>query len=64
MTKKNLFKSIMAAALAVVMCLSVVGCFGETTNTDTYTYHTYTSVSPSNWNELTYQDSNDTVSGL
>ena len=26
----------------------------------TYTYNTYTSVSPSNWNELTYQDNNDT----
>ena len=26
----------------------------------TYTYHTYTSLSPSNWNELTYQDNNDT----
>ena len=26
----------------------------------TYTYKTYTSVSPSNWNELTYQDNNDT----
>lgn len=25
-----------------------------------YTYMTYTSVSPSNWNELTYQDNNDT----
>ena len=25
-----------------------------------YTYRTYTGVSPSNWNELTYQDSNDT----
>lgn len=25
-----------------------------------YTYNTYTSISPSNWNELTYQDSNDT----
>ena len=25
-----------------------------------YTYKTYTSVSPSNWNELTYQDNNDT----
>lgn len=24
-----------------------------------YTYNTYTSVSPSNWNELTYQDQND-----
>ena len=26
----------------------------------TYTYNTYTTVSPSNWNELTYQDNNDT----
>lgn len=26
----------------------------------TYTYNTYTAVSPSNWNELTYQDNNDT----
>ena len=26
----------------------------------TYTYNTYLSVSPSNWNELTYQDNNDT----
>ena len=26
----------------------------------TYTYRTYTALSPSNWNELTYQDSNDT----
>jgi len=26
----------------------------------TYTYHTYTALSPSNWNELTYQDNNDT----
>ena len=25
-----------------------------------YTYHTYTAQSPSNWNELTYQDNNDT----
>ncbi len=26
-----------------------------------YTYRTYTSVSPSNWNELTYQDANDST---
>ncbi len=26
----------------------------------TYTYNTYTAQSPSNWNELTYQDNNDT----
>ncbi len=27
---------------------------------NSYTYKTYTGVSPSNWNELTYQDNNDT----
>ena len=26
----------------------------------TYTYNTYVTISPSNWNELTYQDNNDT----
>jgi oligopeptide transport system substrate-binding protein len=29
-------------------------------DTKMYTYNTFTSVSPSNWNELTYQDNNDT----
>ncbi|MBE5764036.1 MAG: hypothetical protein E7339_00345 [Clostridiales bacterium] len=28
--------------------------------TKSYTYKTYTAVSPSNWNELTYRDNNDT----
>ena len=59
--------------LVAVMMLSVVACNntqgpGETTNTpDTpvvedknYTYNTYLTLSPSNWNELTYQDNNDT----
>ncbi len=32
----------------------------DTTEPATYTYKTYTTVSPSNWNELTYQDNNDT----
>lgn len=26
-----------------------------------YTYHTYTTITPSNWNELTYQDENDST---
>ncbi len=64
MSKTN-FKRIAAATLAVLMCLSVVGC-GTTkdpvdnTKTGTYTYRTYTTTSPSNWNELTYKDANDT----
>lgn len=37
---------------------------GSTPDTPkSYTYHTYTSVSPSNWNELTYKDNNDTLIG-
>ena len=35
------------------------GSSGDPTQ-KTYTYNTYTTVSPSNWNELTYQDKNDT----
>ena len=33
---------------------------GEPSVPSVHTYNTYTSVSPSNWNELTYQDNNDT----
>ena len=37
------------------------GSSGDPTPVEkTYTYNTYTTVSPSNWNELTYQDKNDT----
>ena len=58
MSKTN-FKRIAAAALAVMMLLSVVACGKPSAPADTYTYRTYTGVSPSNWNELTYQDEND-----
>ena len=58
---KTTMKRIAAAALAVLMCLSVAGCFGKTpAAAGSYTYRTYTTTSPSNWNELTYQDNNDT----
>ena len=71
MNTKRLTK-LMALVLVMVMCLSVLtACpngkedgpkefvLPEDPN-PVYTYQTYTSVSPSNWNELTYQDSNDT----
>lgn len=73
-TNKTL-RSLLAMLLAVVMVLSIAGCKPATSNpTDgtnstegtvgevdkEYTYKTYTSLSPSNWNELTYQDNNDT----
>ena len=61
MSKKTMMR-IATAALAVLMCLSVVGCGGNKTPAKTfnYTYRDYTAISPSNWNELTYQDNNDT----
>ena len=68
MSKKTL-KRALAMALVIVMMLTVAGCKGgDTTQTTTgpanvektYTYNTYTALSPSNWNELTYKDNNDT----
>ena len=53
--KTNKTLSLLAALLAVA---SLASC-GETVR-GVCTYNTYTSVSPSNWNELTYQDNNDT----
>ena len=64
MNKK--LKSVLAMTLGVVMTSSIVACGGNDGTSSssgtpaTYTYNTYTSVSPSNWNELTYQDNNDT----
>ena len=75
MKTKTLFRSILAMLLVAVMMLSVVACNvpgeketeTETKGPDTpvvtdknYTYNTYLTLSPSNWNELTYQDNNDT----
>ncbi len=53
------FKRITLAALVCVGALSLASCKtyeGE----GVYTYNTYTTLTPSNWNELTYQDNNDT----
>ena len=67
-------KKLFALLLAVLMVVSMVAC-NKTPATDptteptgttapkvepTYTYTTYTALSPSNWNELTYKDDNDT----
>lgn len=46
----------------LLAAFTLAGCKdGKGGNEDakTYTYRTFTSVSPSNWNELTYQDNND-----
>ena len=62
---KNM-RSIFALLLVAVLMLSAVGC-GQQSEQPTepvvepvYTYNTYLTLSPSNWNELTYQDANDT----
>lgn len=67
MAKK--WQKVSAGVLSAVLATSAIalapGC-GDTlvVNIDPvegidYTYRTYTSVSPSNWNELTYKDNND-----
>ncbi len=73
MNTKKLFRSILAMLLATVMLLSFAACRNSGSNATTtggenngtvadksYTYNTYLTLSPSNWNELTYQDNNDT----
>ena len=69
MNIKNVIRSVSAILLAAMMLVSIVACQdpeqpGNTSGTPeedkTYTYNTYTTLSPSNWNELTYQDNNDT----
>lgn len=54
-------KKMLVVGLTAVAVLSLGAC-GKKKNdsSKTYTYNTYTAVSPSNWNELTYQDNNDT----
>ena len=69
MNTKRLTK-LMSLVLAMVMCLAVL-CACPTRGPEPkpddpanpagrYTYQDYTTLSPSNWNELTYQDDNDT----
>ena len=58
---KNQMKRLFALLLAVMMIMTVVGCAKKGVDDDKmYTYNYYLSQSPSNWNELTYQDANDT----
>ena len=59
---KKTLKYVLATATLVAGLGSLASCKGYEWVDDgkQYTYNTYTSVSPSNWNELTYQDNNDT----
>ena len=66
-TNKTL-RSVLAMLLAVVMVLAIAGCKPaeqggtnvEQANIKQAQYNTTTSVMPSNWNEFTYADNNDT----
>ncbi len=76
MNTKTLLRSILAILMVATMMLSLFACTDpvdpvDPTDSDTepsdvvetpkeYTYNTYLTLSPSNWNELTYQDNNDT----
>ena len=55
----KMLKKLMVFVIVALVTISLVGC-GPTPKDKSYTYNTYTALSPSNWNELTYQDSNDT----
>ena len=63
MNTKRLTRLI-ALVLVAVMCLATLAACKDKKPTFTgygvYTYQDYTTLSPSNWNELTYQDNNDT----
>ena len=64
MNNKKIIRGVLAALLAALMVLSIVACVPANTPEEEdnkyYTYNTYTASSPTNWNELTYQDNNDT----
>ena len=62
------FKKFFMFLVAAIATLAVVSCTTTKPNPDegkpeekkVYTYNDFTTVSPSNWNPLTYQDNNDT----
>ena len=56
MNKK--LRSVIALVLCLVMVVSMFASCGK--DADKVTYNTTTTVMPSNWNELTYADNNDT----
>ena len=58
---KKTLKYVLASAILVGTLGSLSSCKGYKRDfSGNYTYNTYTAVSPSNWNELSYQDNNDT----
>ena len=56
---KNL-KSVLAVVLCMVLCAGMFTVTAEQVAVKQAEYNTTTSVMPSNWNEFTYADNNDT----
>lgn len=57
---KKMTKRLCLSLVVVLVALALTGCKKDKKDPEkVYTYNTYTSLSPSNWNELTYQDNND-----
>ena len=53
-------KKIVRSAVILLASGALVACSNGFGNNVKYTYREYVTISPSNWNELTYQDANDT----
>jgi len=53
-------KKILALVMALCMLCGIAVAEETSAQEGVYTYNTYNTLSPSNWNELTYQDNNDT----
>lgn len=64
MSKKKRLAAIVLSACMLGSVGFIAACGDDdglgSEDATTHTYRTYTAVSPSNWNELTYQDQNDT----
>ena len=57
----KLMKKLVCLTLAAVAVVTVAACDNTDYSSTLHTYNSYVSVSPSNWNELTYKDNNDTT---
>ena len=57
---KKLLILLAASTLVITGCKKKNSSSNNPDGGSTYTMYTFTGVSPSNWNELTYQDANDT----
>lgn len=63
MKMKKMVKVLCASVLVAFGSVALISCGGgndDPVKPKHYTHNTYTAVSPANWNELTYQDNNDT----